>query len=217
MPITTASWCNVPRAPLYALGAISPIYMGTNPVVNPGTQTLNEFLEEGSHFSSDNDVIAGTAVKAHNETAWDDHDVRFPAPAESHQQSSNYSQNIDHQHSPDPVRQKRWQSCSENTTDGSGCVPWRRSPSSQVSHKSHQEGGQHATYGEDRHRQRPIHGHVRMHSQVWAVSCVAAVAWHPLHPQGPGIVLFYHLGRGQQAPSGVKHFTADHQITYTVS
>lgn len=37
--------------------------------------------------------------------------MRFPDPADTHQQSSNYSQNIDHQHSLDPVghSEKRWQ------------------------------------------------------------------------------------------------------------
>lgn len=47
MPMTIASWCNVPRAPLYALGAISPMYMGTSPDVNPESpqiMTLNRLL-----------------------------------------------------------------------------------------------------------------------------------------------------------------------------
>lgn len=65
---------------------------------------LNEFLKKGStRFSNTNDAIAVTTVKAHDETTRDDHDVRLPDSAETHQQSSSYSQNVDHQHSLDPV------------------------------------------------------------------------------------------------------------------
>lgn len=35
MPVTMASWCRVPRAPLRLVGAISPTYIGTNPDAKP--------------------------------------------------------------------------------------------------------------------------------------------------------------------------------------
>lgn len=59
------------------------------------------------------------------------------------------------------------------------------SPSSQVSHKSHQEGGQHATNGEDRHRQRPVHDHGRVISRLWELSFVCAVFWQDGSPLRP--------------------------------
>lgn len=74
------------------------------------------------------------------------------------------------------------------------------SPPLHVSHKAHQEGGQHATYGEDRHRQWPVHGDIIMLSQVGTVFCVGAIDWQvyrPLwpHPQGPRVVLLNDLGK----------------------
>lgn len=35
MPVTMASWCRVPRAPRRVVGAISPMYIGTSPEINP--------------------------------------------------------------------------------------------------------------------------------------------------------------------------------------
>lgn len=35
MPITTPSWCRVPKAPRTAVGEISPTYMGVSPVHRP--------------------------------------------------------------------------------------------------------------------------------------------------------------------------------------
>lgn len=69
---------------------------------------VKEFPEEGStRFRNDDDAIAVTTVEAHNETTRDDHDVRLPHPAETHQQPSSYSQNVDHQHTLHPVKTQR--------------------------------------------------------------------------------------------------------------
>lgn len=35
IPVTMASWCSVPSAPLRLVGAISPTYIGVNPDANP--------------------------------------------------------------------------------------------------------------------------------------------------------------------------------------
>lgn len=50
MPVTIASWCSVPRAPLRLVGAISPTYIGTNPDANPYIE--NE-KQESSNLNSD--------------------------------------------------------------------------------------------------------------------------------------------------------------------
>lgn len=44
MPVTMASWCRVPRAPLRVVGAISPTYMGTNPDTNPYEENSNTVI-----------------------------------------------------------------------------------------------------------------------------------------------------------------------------
>lgn len=38
MPVTIASWCSVPKAPLRLVGAISPTYIGVKPDANPASK-----------------------------------------------------------------------------------------------------------------------------------------------------------------------------------
>lgn len=47
-----------------------------------------------------------TTVEAHYSTSGDDHDVSVPQLAKTHQQPSNYSQKIYHQHALHPEIQK---------------------------------------------------------------------------------------------------------------
>lgn len=46
MPVTMASWCSVPSAPLRLVGAISPTYMGTNPEAKPNEKITFSHLAE---------------------------------------------------------------------------------------------------------------------------------------------------------------------------
>lgn len=111
--MTIASWCKVPRAPLYALGAISPMYMGTNPEVNPETNITRSqlyfcgfstewklffHLSSGSLLFQDlgKKGFKSTTVETHNSTTHDDHDVGHPHLTKSHQKSSYDGQKIDH-------------------------------------------------------------------------------------------------------------------------
>ena len=159
-----------------------------------------------------------TTVKAHKSTAWDDHNGRFPHPAQTQQQTGSHSQNIDHEHAFHPERQRdttliqHWSwfifnfvnvlpitfasvsPYSFHSCTVSHCFILPFSPPFQVSHKSYQEGRYHAADGEDCHRQGPVHDYSRVASHLF----FCAVLWMhsgPLcpDPQGASISLFNDL------------------------